>query len=95
MPRSIVRRCLQKGKRINIFTMSVMLIVTTKIGYLYGELLGGYVELKICKLSSDILHGYLIRKEHGLLECWHHEIVSLIFVEAVAQLLYKRILCQT
>lgn len=72
-----------------------MCIDTTKVGYLYGKLLGGYVELKIGELPSDILDGYLIRKEHGFLECWNHEIVSFIFVETVAQLFYKCILCKT
>lgn len=65
---------------------------TTKVWYLYGELLGGYVELKVGKLPGDVLDRYVIRIEHGPFKWRHHEVVSLVLIKAVAQLLYERIL---
>lgn len=41
---------------------------TTKVRYLYGKLLGGYVELKVGELPGDVLDRYVIRIEHGPFE---------------------------
>lgn len=68
---------------------------TTKVWYLYGKLLGGYVELKVGELPGDVLDRYVIRIEHGPFKWRHHEVVSLVLIKAVAQLLYERILSDT
>lgn len=66
--------------------------ITTKVGYLNGQLFGCYVKLKVCKFSIQVLDCNLIWKEHRLLERRHHKIVPLILNIAVPQFLYECIL---